>query len=182
MGTLWTYCVMFQENEKKNKELEILVKEQTQGKSDIKKKLEHELPSDPNQQTINDVLTRMSMEKLLESMLPSRALLSIGYIRENAFEQNNLNIPVSIVNYIIVFAFMSAESSEMYSLLHRYSDDRQLNNRLAHVLTRRSEEERQILIVEYREKYGWNLEQDIQILLRKGHSLHFIHGLLMTRA
>eukprot|EP01083_Nonionella_stella_P285403 971439_1 len=68
-------------------------------------------------------MLQIPAKELLKSMLPRDCLLTFGYIRENAFEQNNLNIPVSIVNYIIVFAFMSAESSEMYSLLHRYSDD-----------------------------------------------------------
>eukprot|EP01083_Nonionella_stella_P003335 9518_1 len=250
MGSL---CVTFEENEEKIKELEILLKEQTQANSAIKQKIAHELRRiktcrddhrrvkenfeqvsnekkhvfktmlkgrikvsrlddqiedykkqikymDPNQkqdnfllntrgyhETINNVLVRMSMKNLLESVLPPQTLLSIGYIRENAFKQNNLNIPISIVNYIILFAFSSADPSDLYSLLHGNKMDsrrirRRINNELASLLTRRSEGERQRLIQQYREQYGKNLEQDIQTRFTKGHSLQIIHGLLMTRA
>eukprot|EP01083_Nonionella_stella_P286765 976031_1 len=233
MGSL---CFTFEENEEKIKELEILLKEQTQENSDIEKKIAHELQRikkyrddhrrvkekgsqkvsrlknqiedykkqikdmDPNRkqdnflsntrgnhETINDILARMSMKKLFESVLPPQTLLSIGYIRENAFKQNNLNIPVSIVNYIILFAFSSADPSDLYSLLHGNKMDsrrirRRINNELASLLTRRSEGERQRLIQQYREQYGKNLEQDIQTRFTKGHSLQIIHGLLMTRA
>eukprot|EP01083_Nonionella_stella_P301989 1039200_1 len=227
MGSL---CVTFEENEEKIKELEILLKEQTQANSAIKQKIAHELRRiktcrddhrrvkvsrledpiedykkqikymDPNQkqdnfllntrgyhETINNVLVRMSMKNLLESVLPPQTLLSIGYIRENAFKQNNLNIPISIVNYIILFAFLSVDPSDLYSLLHgNKMGIRRINDKLTSLLTRRSEGERQRLIQQYREQYGKNLEQDIRTKFPKGdsfkRSLQIIHGLLMTRA
>ena len=59
---------------------------------------------------------------------------------------------------------------------------KQLKQRLASLLTSRSEGYRQTLIQAYRDQYGKNMEKDIKAVIVKGHAMDLIHGLLMTRA
>ena len=59
---------------------------------------------------------------------------------------------------------------------------KQLKQRLASLLTSRSEGYRQTLIQAYKDKYSRNMEKDIKGIITKGHAMEIIHGLLMTRA
>eukprot|EP01083_Nonionella_stella_P087538 243605_1 len=82
-----------------------------------------------------------------------------------------------------------SEATHVYSWLHGQKIDsknkaavKQLKQRLASLLTSRSEGYRQTLIGAYRQQYGLNLEKDIKKIIVKGHAMEIIHGLLMTRA
>jgi len=81
------------------------------------------------------------------------------------------------------------EATHVYSWLHGQKIDsknkqavKQLKQRLASLLTSRSEGYRQTLIQAYRDQYGKNMEKDIKAIIVKGHAMDIIHGLLMTRA
>eukprot|EP01083_Nonionella_stella_P119375 356790_1 len=52
-----------------------------------------------------NVFARASMKELLNSILPHQMLVTFGYIRENTSQPNKPNIPISIINYIAIFAF-----------------------------------------------------------------------------
>eukprot|EP01084_Bolivina_argentea_P320086 555312_1 len=82
-----------------------------------------------------------------------------------------------------------SEATHVYSWLHGQKIDsknktaiKQLKQRLASLLTSRSEEYRQTLIGAYRQQYNRSLENDIKKIIVKGHAMQIIHGLLMTRA
>eukprot|EP01083_Nonionella_stella_P095039 266733_1 len=52
---------------------------------------------------------RIPMKDLLESIYPPKRVLTFGYIRENAFSKNQPNFPMSIMNYIILYAFYTGQ-------------------------------------------------------------------------
>eukprot|EP01083_Nonionella_stella_P285402 971438_1 len=60
-------------------------------------------------------MLQIPAKELLKSMLPRDCLLTFGYIRENAFKQNDLNITVSIIHYIAIFAFYSRGALYQYT-------------------------------------------------------------------
>ena len=57
-----------------------------------------------------------------------------------------------------------------------------MKGRLADLLTARTEETRQLIVLNYRQKYGQSLEKDVKSIFEHGTVMHIMHLLLNTRA